>query len=209
MLRYIFCHHCFSYSFLSTPSKGNAIGLSWQSWNKSPDLYDCSTALLCHKIPVEMWTKWVNTYWQQWWRTCIYYLKSKSPRDNGGLNFFFFHVAQRRGWSMGMGQRNSWDLNSVWMLSLWPRASLAFQYFSDWHPINTQIIDRNNLGLDFILASEGMNPGAADSSLLTICLTAPEPQYWVLQSLSILFLKYLCSKASKWYIVPLPTFPHQ
>lgn len=96
---------------------------------------------------------------------------------------------------MGMGWWNSWDLNFVCMLSLWPRASLAFRYFSDWHPINTQIRDRNNLGLDFILASEGMNPGAADSGLLTICFVACEPQYWVLQSLSVLFLEYLWSKA--------------
>lgn len=123
--------------------------------------------------------------------------------------YFCFHVTQRRGRSMGMGRRNSWDLNSIWMLSLWPRASLAFQYFSDWHPINTQIIDRNNLGLDFILASEDRSPGAADSSLLTICLMAHEPQYWLLQSLSILFLKYRWSKPWKRYITTLPTFSHQ
>lgn len=93
---------------------------------------------------------------------------------------------------MGMEGRNSWALNSAWRPSLWPPASLASPCCSDWHPINTQIIDRNSLGLDFILASEGMNPGAADSSLLTICLNAHEPQYQML-------LKPPWSKAYNWY----------
>lgn len=93
---------------------------------------------------------------------------------------------------MGMEGRNFWALNSAWRLSLRPPASLASPCCSDWHPINTQIIDRNSLGLDFILASEGTNPGAADSSLLTICLNAHEPQYRVL-------LKPPWSKAYNWY----------
>lgn len=126
MWTYIFCHQCFFYSFLSTPSKGNAIGLSRQSWNKSPDLYDCSPALLHHEIPVEMWKKWVNTYWQQGWHTCIYYIKSKSPRDNGGLIFSFIFMSHRGGdgaWEWGGGIPEIWTSFACWVCGLglvWP-----------------------------------------------------------------------------------------